>query len=313
MGNERAGFNRRGRGRPADSATRRPSDTLGARKGATPAVKAVTQTTRRRKRRAPFAPRADRLSRTMTRTIGAYGLIGEGDRILVGVSGGKDSATLLDLLRAARRRAPLAFDLVAVHLDQGQPGYDGRPLERWLEGLGVPFEILREATYPAVVESTEEGAAFCRVCSRLRRGILYRAAERLGCNKVALGHHRDDALETLLLNLLYAGRLQAMPARYTTNDGRFQVIRPLIECAEADIAAHAAEAGYPILPCNLCGSQDDLKRQRVARLLADLEREIPDVRAVMLAALRNVRPTHLLDREVAEAWEAAAARYAPRR
>lgn len=254
-----------------------------------------------------------RLSRTMLRTVTTHGLIEDGDRVLVAVSGGKDSYTLLDLLAAARRRAPVRFDLVAWHLDQGQPGYDGAPLARWLEDAGVPFEIHREDTYSAVVEATDAGAAYCRVCSRLRRGILYTAAERLACNKIALGHHRDDALETLLLNLLYAGRLQAMPASYVTNDGRFRVLRPLVECAERDIERHARAAGYPILPCNLCGSQEDLKRRRVAALIDDLEREIPDVRAVMLAALRNVRPSHLLDREVAEAWERAADRYPPRR
>ncbi len=254
-----------------------------------------------------------RLSRTMLRTVAAHGLIRDGDRVLVAVSGGKDSATLLDLLIAARRRAPVRFDLVAVHVDQGQPGYDGAPLERWLETLEAPFEIVREDTYGAVRAATGDGEAYCRVCSRLRRGILYAAAARHGCAKIALGHHRDDALETLLLNLLYAGRLQAMPARYVTNDGRFEVLRPLVECAESDIAAHAAAAGYPILPCTLCGSQGDLKRDAVARLLRDLERDVPNVRQVMLAALRNVRPSHLLDAEVAEAWEAAAHRFAPRR
>jgi len=261
-------------------------------------------------------PRGDaraRLSRTMLRTVGTFGLIEDGDRILVAVSGGKDSYTLVDLLHAARRKAPVRFELLAWHLDQGQPGYDGAPLARWLRSSGIEHEIHREDTYTAVVAATEDGEAYCRVCSRLRRGILYAAAERAGCNKIALGHHRDDALETLLLNLLYAGRLQAMPARYTTNDGRFEVIRPLVECGEDDIRAHAASAGYPILPCNLCGSQADLKRRRVADLLATLEAEIPDVRSVMLAALRNVRPTHLLDREVAEAWSRAAGEYAPRR
>ncbi len=255
----------------------------------------------------------DRLSRTMLRTVVGHGLIEDGDRILVAVSGGKDSYTLLELLDAARRRAPIRFEVVAWHLDQGQPGYDGAPLRAWLERSGIRFEIHREATYGAVVAATDEGAAYCRVCSRLRRGILYSAAERLGCGKIALGHHRDDALETLLLNLLYGGRLQAMPAGYTTNDGRFEVIRPLIECAERDIRAHAREAGYPILPCNLCGSQADLKRRRVADLIEGLEREIPNVRSVMLAAIRNVRPSHLLDREVAEAWSRAAGDYPPRR
>lgn len=243
-----------------------------------------------------------RLSRTMLRTVGRYRLIAPGDRILVAVSGGKDSYTLLDLLWGARRRSPVPFDLVAVHLDQGQPGYDGRPLQAWLAALGAPFEILSEDTYSVVRELTRQGGTFCAPCSRLRRGILYRAAERLGCNKIALGHHREDALETLLLNLLYGGKLQAMPASYRTDCGRFEVVRPLIECAERDIAAHAAAAGYPILPCNLCGSQQGLKREAVARLLDALEAEIPDVRAVMLRALQNVRPSHLLDREVAEAW-----------
>jgi tRNA 2-thiocytidine biosynthesis protein TtcA len=198
-----------------------------------------------------------RLARTMARTITAYGLIAGGDRILVGLSGGKDSTTLVDLLWSARRRAPIDFDLVGFHLDQGQPGHDPAPLAAWLTEHGIPFEIHHEDTYSAVLADAEEnpGATYCRVCSRLRRGILYAAAERLGCNKVALGHHRDDALETLLLNLLYAGRLQAMPAGYVTNDGRFGVIRPLIQCAEAAIAEHASASGYPILPCNLCGAQ----------------------------------------------------------
>ncbi|HKQ61074.1 MAG TPA: tRNA 2-thiocytidine(32) synthetase TtcA [Candidatus Polarisedimenticolaceae bacterium] len=256
-----------------------------------------------------------RLSKTMLTTVATHRLIEESDRILVAISGGKDSATLLDLLLRARRKAPVRFELVAFHLDQGQPGYDGTPLRPWLESLDVPFEIAREDTYSAVIADAErqEGATFCRLCSRLRRGILYAAAERLHCNKVALGHHRDDALETLLLNLFYSGKLQAMPAAYTTNDGRFRVIRPLIGCAERDIAAHAAAARYPILPCNLCGSQLDLKRVRVKRLLAELEREHPDLRPVMLAALHNVRPTHLLDHEVAEAWIARAGERPPRR
>lgn len=249
----------------------------------------------------------------MLRTVGEHQLIREGDRILVAVSGGKDSYTLLDLLEEARRKAPVTFELVAVHLDQGQPGYDGRSLEDWLRRFGVPHEVLHEDTYSIVLKQAAESSSYCAPCSRLRRGILYSAAERLRCNKLALGHHRDDALETLLMNLLYAGRLQAMPASYRTNDGRFEVIRPLLECAEADIARFAAGAGYPIIPCNLCGSQEGLKRERVSRLLETLEAEIPNVRSVMLGALKNVRPSHLLDREVAQAWDEAAARFAPRR
>lgn len=251
----------------------------------------------------------------MLRTVTAFDLVGEGDRILVAVSGGKDSYTLLDLLWAARRKAPVRFELVAVHLDQGQPGHEPAQLQEWLEREAIPHEVLREDTYSAVLaRAGEDGSpTYCRVCSRLRRGILYSAAARLGCNKVALGHHRDDALETLLLNLFYSGRLQAMPARYATNDGRFEVIRPLLECAERDIEIHAGNAGYPILPCRLCGSQDDLKRARVGQLLERLEAEIPNLRQVMLAALKNVRPSHLLDREVAEAWEREAGNYEERR
>ena len=256
------------------------------------------------------------LARAMAGTIHAHRLVRGGDRILVAVSGGKDSYTLLELLAEARRKSPVPFELVAFHLDQGQPGYDGGPLRQWLERSGVPFEIHHEDTYTAVLAESAAaggGRTYCRVCSRLRRGILYAAAERLGCNKVALGHHRDDALETFLLNLLYAGRLQAMPATYRSNDGRFEVIRPLIACAEDEIAAWAAHAGYPILPCNLCGSQENLKRDAVAALLLDLERQIPNVRSVMMAALANVRPTHLLDREVAQAWEKDAESYPERR
>jgi tRNA 2-thiocytidine biosynthesis protein TtcA len=253
-----------------------------------------------------------RLARTIMKAVGRYGLITEGDRIMVAISGGKDSYTLVDYLWQAKSKAPFSFDLVAVHLDQAQPGYDGKPLLGWLEQTGIPFEILREDTYSVVKDKTKEGGTYCSLCSRLRRGILYTAAERLGCNKIALGHHRDDALETLLMNLFYAGKMQAMPARYTTDDGAFQVIRPLIECAEKDIALHAQRAGYPILPCNLCGSQSGLKRQAMKELLTSLEGTIPDVRSVMMHALQNVKPTHLLDPEVVEAWEKRPAEIRPR-
>ncbi len=262
-------------------------------------------------------PQVERLRRslsgTMLRTVVGDRLIEEGDRILVAVSGGKDSYTLLDLLDAARKKAPVRYELIAVHLNQMQPGYDGSSLRNWLERSGIRFEIVEEDTYSAVAAEIEAGGTSCRVCSRLRRGILYGAAARLNCTKIALGHHREDALETLLMNLFYSGRLQAMPPVYTTNDGRFQVIRPLLECGEKEIAGYAALREFPILPCTLCGSQADLKRNRVGALLEQLEKETPDVRQVMMAALRNVRPSHLLDREVREAWLAAADRYPPRR
>jgi tRNA 2-thiocytidine biosynthesis protein TtcA len=243
-----------------------------------------------------------KITRTMMQTIERWQLVQPGDRLMVAVSGGKDSYTLLDLLWEAKQRAPFAFDVVAVHLDQGQPGYDGGPLLGWLKESGIPFEFIHEDTYSIVKQGTREGQAYCFLCSRLRRGILYSQAERLGCNKIALGHHRDDALETMLMNLCYAGKLQAMPARYTTDDQRFVVVRPLIDCAEKDIQVFAAERGYPILPCNLCGSQDGLKRDAMNNLLSTLEQTIPDVRAVMHHAISNVRPTHLLDKDVADIW-----------
>ncbi len=236
-----------------------------------------------------------KLVRRMMRTVETYSLIEPNDKIMVAVSGGKDSYTLLDLLVHCQARSPFSFEVVAVHLDQGQPGYDGRPLKRWLSDFGVTHEILRRDTYSVVMEVTKPGGTFCAPCSRMRRGILYDAAERLGCNKIALGHHRDDALETLMMNLFFQGRLQAMPAKYTTDDKRFEVIRPLIECAESKIADYAQCKKFPILPCNLCGSQSGLQRDQMTALISKLEETIPNVREVMLASIKNVRTTHLLD------------------
>ncbi|HJK95084.1 MAG TPA: tRNA 2-thiocytidine(32) synthetase TtcA [Polyangiaceae bacterium LLY-WYZ-15_(1-7)] len=254
------------------------------------------------------------LYKQMGQTCRAWELLAPGDRVMVAMSGGKDSYTLLHLLRKLVPRLPFEVELVAVHLDQVQPGYDGAPLEGWLEAQeGLRYEILREDTYSVVTDrlGTDGSATYCSLCSRLRRGILYTAAERLGCTKIALGHHRDDALETFLMNLFYAGKMQAMPAVYTTDDGRFQVIRPLIECDEARIAEYAQLVGFPILPCNLCGSQDGLKRDAMARLLSELEAEHPHLRNVMMNALRNVRPTHLLDPDVLAAWRARPAEVRP--
>jgi tRNA 2-thiocytidine biosynthesis protein TtcA len=252
-----------------------------------------------------------KLRERVQKTSITYDLIRPNDRILVAISGGKDSYSMLTLLREVQTRAPFRFSLVAVHLDQRQPGYDGTRLEAYLRSLDVEFEILSEDTYSVVLEHVEEGGTYCSLCSRLRRGILYSAAERLGCNKLALGHHRDDALETFMMNLLYAGKLQAMPASYTTDDGRFEVIRPMIECAERDIARFAELEGYPIIPCNLCGAQPGLARDQMTQLLDTLEATKPDVRQVMLNALRNVRPTHLLDKDVTRAWKERAADIRP--
>jgi len=243
-----------------------------------------------------------RLRRRMGATCQKFELLRPGDRVMVAISGGKDSYTLLHLLTRLKRRMPFDISLVAVHLDQKQPGYEGEKLAAWLKAQEVDYEILSEDTYSVVTDKLDEGATYCSLCSRLRRGILYTAAERLGCSAIALGHHRDDSLETFLMNLMYEGRLQAMPPSYVTNDERFRVIRPLIECAEAEIAELAALEGFPILPCNLCGSQDGLKRDAMTRLLNDLEATNPGVRTIMLAALGNVRPTHLFDRDVAQAW-----------
>lgn len=242
------------------------------------------------------------LYRQVKGTCESYQLLAPGDRVMVAMSGGKDSYVMFHLLTKLVPRLPFAVELIAVHLDQVQPGYDGAALRAFLEASGQRFEILREDTYSVVTDRLDASQTYCSLCSRLRRGILYTAAERLGCTKIALGHHRDDSLETFLLNLFYSGKLQAMPAGYRTDDDRFTVIRPLIECPERDIATLAAELAFPIIPCNLCGSQDGLQRDAMTALLAQLEQTNPHVRAIMANALRNVRPSHLLDPDVARAW-----------
>ncbi len=230
----------------------------------------------------------------MGRCIADFELIEAGDRVMVAVSGGKDSYALLHLLDRSRRRAPVPFEIVAVHLDQGHPGYDGRPLEHWLREHGYRHHIIHEDTYQLVIDRISEGQTYCSMCSRLRRGILYNLAEKLDCTKIALGHHRDDAIETLMLNLMFNGSLSAMPAKLSSDDGRNIVIRPLLYCAERDLAAYAEQMGFPILPCNLCGTQENLWRQQVKQMLDDLEQRAPKVRQSMLAALKNVHTTHLL-------------------
>lgn len=238
------------------------------------------------------------LARDLGRCIGDFDLIGEGDRIMVCMSGGKDSYTLLHLLERARKKSPVRFSLVAVHLDQGHPGYDGTPLRSWLEAGGYEHRILREDTYSIVTEHVPEGKTYCSLCSRLRRGVLYNAAQELGCTKIALGHHRDDAIETLMLNLMFTGSLKSMPPKLVSDDRRNVVIRPLLYVAEPLIAEFARHMQFPILPCDLCGSQDNLMRKQVKELLRSLEGTVPKLKDSMLAALGNVRATHLLDREL---------------
>jgi tRNA 2-thiocytidine biosynthesis protein TtcA len=235
-----------------------------------------------------------RLAHEMGRCIADFRLIEPGDRVMVAISGGKDSYALLQLLERARQRAPVPFELIAVHLDQGQPGYDGAGLQSWLREHGYEHRILREDTYQLVTKRIPEGKTYCSMCSRLRRGILYNAAESLGCTKIALGHHRDDAIETLMLNMMFNGSLSAMPAKLVSDDGRNTVIRPLLYSSERDIAAYAAEQDFPIIPCNLCGSQENLWRQEVKQLLDDIEQRVPKVRQSMLAALKNIHASHLL-------------------
>lgn len=230
----------------------------------------------------------------MGRCIADYRLIEAGDRVMVALSGGKDSYTLLQLLERARRRAPVPFTLIAVHLDQGQPGYDGATLETWLRDRGFEHRIVREDTHRLVTERIPAGQTYCSMCSRLRRGILYNVAKGLGCTKIALGHHRDDAIETLMLNMMFNGSLSAMPAKLVSDDGRNTVIRPLLYSSERDIAAYSERAGFPIIPCNLCGSQENLWRQQVKAMLDDIEKRAPKVRQSMLAALKNVHTSHLL-------------------
>lgn len=236
-----------------------------------------------------------RLLRQMSQLNRRFGLIEPGDKIMVAISGGKDSWAMLHLLRAYERMLPFSYELVAVNLDQGHPGFPVERLREHLDAHGFAHRLVARDTYTVVKANTKPGKAFCSLCSRLRRGILYEVAVELGATKIALGHHRDDVIETLLLNLFYAGQLKAMPAKLHSDDGRNVIIRPLASCAEAEIGAWVAMQGFPVVPCDLCGAQPDLKRAQVKQLLATLERDNPLLRKHLLAAVGNVKPSHLWD------------------
>lgn len=236
-----------------------------------------------------------RLRRHVGEAIADYNMIQQGDHIMVCLSGGKDSYTLLDILMNLQKTAPVDFKLTAVNLDQKQPGFPEEVLPKYLSEIGVPFHILEKDTYSIVTEKVEEGKTYCGLCSRLRRGSLYGFAEQIGATKIALGHHRDDIMETLFLNLFFSGTLKAMPPKLLSDDKRNIVIRPLAYCKEKDVAAYAEAKGFPIIPCNLCGSQENMQRQVVKDMLQGWERSHPGRLDSIFRAIRNVSPSQLAD------------------
>jgi tRNA 2-thiocytidine biosynthesis protein TtcA len=239
-----------------------------------------------------------KLKRLLGEAIADYDMIQSGDRVMVCISGGKDSYALLDLLRDLQSHAPIAFEIIAVNLDQGQPGFPKEVLPRYLENLGVPFQIVSQDTYSVVKKLVPEGKTMCSLCSRMRRGVFYRVADEIGATKIALGHHRDDILETFFLNFFHGGILKAMPPKLLADDGRHIVIRPLAYVAEADLIRYSQIRDFPIIPCKLCGSQENAERQNIKAMLKSWESREPKRIHSMFKALQNVKPSHLADRKL---------------
>jgi tRNA 2-thiocytidine biosynthesis protein TtcA len=236
-----------------------------------------------------------RLCRLVGQAIGDYNMVEQGDKVMVCLSGGKDSYALLDILLKLKQRAPAQFELVAVNLDQKQPGFPEQVLPEYLTRIGVPFRIENQDTYTVVKEKIPDGKTMCSLCSRLRRGILYRVADELGATKIALGHHRDDILQTFFLNMFFGGKLKAMPPKLVSDDGRHMVIRPLAYVPEHDLVDWAAHRQFPIIPCTLCGSQENLQRKQVGEMLREWERKFPGRIENMFSAMQSIVPSHLLD------------------
>ncbi|MBN2803817.1 MAG: tRNA 2-thiocytidine(32) synthetase TtcA [Deltaproteobacteria bacterium] len=243
-------------------------------------------------------PLVDKILKAVSTTSIQYNVIEPNDKILVAISGGKDSYALLYLLKKLQRRLPFNIELLAVHVNQSQPGFDPAPLEYWLEHCGVPYKIIKEDIFSIILNNTKPGSSPCPVCSRMRRGVLYTTAEKNGCNKIALGHHLEDTLATFMMNLFYSGRLQAMPPIYTTDDNRFKVVRPMIEVPVADITELVNREDFPIVPCGSCSEQPLHKRTSMEQMLNELQKDNPNIKNVMLGALKHINPTHLMDKTV---------------
>lgn len=239
-----------------------------------------------------------KLQRATGEAIEQFSMIEDGDRIMVCLSGGKDSYTLLQMMLHFQKVARISFEIIAVNLDQKQPGFPVEVLPNYLSQLGVDYKIIEKNTYKIVLEKTPEGKTTCSLCSRLRRGTLYEAAKNLNCNKLALGHHRNDIIETFFLNLFFSGKLEAMSPKFRNDAGDLVILRPLVFCKESDIEVYSEYMNFPIIPCNLCGSQENLQRKKVKQMINDWETDFPDRSSVMINALQNVYPSHLLDRKL---------------